>query len=85
MRIGHASQATRQAGLAAVDLLARVEPAAVPADGLGALDRLGVDDRGGRLGLAAGRETALAAQLMVHSLGRAGFLPAVQLYVPDAA
>ena len=46
----------------AVDLLARVEPAAVPGHGLGGLDRLGVDDRGGRLRRAAGRDPALAAQ-----------------------
>jgi hypothetical protein len=41
--------------------LVRVEPAAVTGHGLGGLDRLGVNDRGGRLRRAAGRDPALAA------------------------
>jgi hypothetical protein len=53
--------------LAAVDLLGRVGPAAFLADGRGGLDRVGVDDRGGRRGLAAGCGAALAAQLVVPS------------------
>jgi len=37
----------------------------------GGLDRLGVDDRGGRLRLTAGRDPALAAQFAVHRFGGA--------------
>jgi hypothetical protein len=62
-------------------MIARVEPAAAFGNGLGGLDRLGIDDRGRRLGLAAGCDAALAAQLAVHRLGRTRFLPAVQHFV----
>jgi hypothetical protein len=62
----------------ALHLLPRVEPAARPADSLGRFDRLRIDDRRRRLGLAAGRDAAPAAQLVVHRLGRTGLLPAVQ-------
>ena len=59
-------------------MIGRVEPAAVLADSRGGLDRLGAGDRGGRRGLAAGDGAALAAQLVVHGLGRTGFVRAVQ-------
>src|SRR4029077_14220417 len=59
-------------------LLVSIKPAAVLADGLGGLHRLRVDDRGRGLGPAAGRDAALAAQLIMHHLGRAAFLPPVQ-------
>ena len=70
--------------LAAVDLLARVVAAAGLPDGLGCLDRLGVDDRGRGLGAAARGDPALAAQLIVHGLSRAGLLPPAGVVVDGA-
>ena len=63
--------------LAAVDLLARVIAAAGTGDLLSCPHRLGVDDRGRGLGLAPGRDAALAAQLIVHLPGRPALVPAV--------
>jgi len=61
--------------LAAVDLLPGVVAAAGSGGLLGGLHRLGVDDRGGRRGLAAGYLADPVAQLVMHGLGGSVGLP----------
>src|ERR1019366_4289672 len=70
--------------LAALDFLPGVIPAAGLGHSVGGLHRLGVDDRRGRAGAAAGQHPDLAAQLIVHSAGGAAGLPRPDVAVDGA-